>query len=412
VDGPEVPELRGRLVDHLVEAGRIVGSEVQQAFRTVPRHLFLPGVDPALAYADQAVVTDRDPEGRPISSSSQPAIMAVMLEQLGVQPGERVLEIGAGTGYNAALLAELVGETGLVVTVDIDADVVERARRNLELAGYARVDVVHGDGAQGWPAGAPYDRIILTVGAWDIAPAWARQLTDAGRLLLPLSLRGAQRSVAFEHLDGGLASVSIADCGFMPMRGELTGPDSARPLSRPGVFLHVDDDRRIDPDTYQAALERPAGQLATGVQVTDKDVMGGLDLWLSLNEPDTARLGALDAAAESDIVPALISYPGMSSTMAVVGERSMAVLVRHDESRDDRTFDLDVRGYGPGSDALVDRLAEHVRAWVRHARPTSAQLTIQAYPRDAAPAGGADSIVVDKLHTRLVINWDDPRSRP
>lgn len=109
---------------------------MEQAFRAVPRHLFLPGIEPRQAYADEAVVTDRDVEGRPISSSSQPSIMALMLDQLGLQHGQRVLEVGAGTGYNAALVAEMVGETGRVVTVDIHAEVVRRARRNLELAGY------------------------------------------------------------------------------------------------------------------------------------------------------------------------------------------------------------------------------------------------------------------------------------
>jgi protein-L-isoaspartate(D-aspartate) O-methyltransferase len=412
VDDAELTDLRDRLVDHLVDAGRIASDAVEQAFRAVPRHLFVPGVDPALAYVDQAVVTDRDPEGRPISSSSQPSIMALMLDQLDLRPGQRVLEIGAGTGYNAALLAELVGQNGLVVTVDIDAELVGRARRNLELAGYAGVGVAHGDGADGWPASAPYDRIILTVGAWDIAPAWTHQLARGGRLLVPLSLRGAQRSVALEQLGDALASVSIVDCGFMPMRGVLAGPASARPLARPGVFLHLDDDRLIDPGTYHAALDLPAGQLGTGVRATVEEIMGGLDLWLSLHEPDTARLGALGAAAESDIVPALVSYPGMSSTMALIGQRSMAVLVRRDNSRDNRLFDLDVRGYGPHSDPLVDRLVAHVRGWARHGRPSSAQLNIRAYPRDHAPAGASGSIVIDKPHTRLLINWNDQRARP
>src|SRR5215204_4057723 len=126
----------------------------------------------------------RPARGRPISSSSQPAIMAVMLDQLDVRPGQRVLEIGTGTGYNAALLAELVGGSGAVTTVDIDADLVEQAGRNLDAAGVGGVDVVRGDGSAGgvdvvrgdgsagWPDAAPYDRIILTAAARDLAPAW------------------------------------------------------------------------------------------------------------------------------------------------------------------------------------------------------------------------------------------------
>ena len=97
-----------------------------------------------------------------MSSSTQPAIMAVMLKQLGIGPGLRVLEIGAGTGYNAALLSHLVGPEGNVVTMDLDAEVANTARRHLANADVTGVYVVEADGALGWPETAPYDRIILT----------------------------------------------------------------------------------------------------------------------------------------------------------------------------------------------------------------------------------------------------------
>src|SRR6266702_1895917 len=115
--------------------------------------------------------SDLGPDGLPLSSSSQPAIMAIMLEQLGVAPGYRVLEIGTGTGYNAALIAHLVGERGTVVTVDIDADLVAKARANLDGAGYPDVIVICGDGGFGAPGHADDDDIIVTAGAWDLAPA-------------------------------------------------------------------------------------------------------------------------------------------------------------------------------------------------------------------------------------------------
>ena len=186
-----VPALHQALVDGLKSMGCIRTPAVEAAFRTVPRHLFLPGVPLDRVYSDQAIPTKRQ-DGRPISSSSQPAVMAVMLEQLGLEPGHRVLEIGAGTGYNAALMAWLVGETGQVVTVDIDDDIVAGARAHLAAAGFDWVRVVCGDGALGYPDAAPYDRIILTVGAWDIAPAWIEQLRPGGRLLLPLAVGAVQ----------------------------------------------------------------------------------------------------------------------------------------------------------------------------------------------------------------------------
>src|SRR5947209_6454431 len=156
--------LHQALVDKLKRDGTILTSTVEAAFRAVPRHLFLPEVEPSEVYRDQAIAT-KSLNGMSFSSSSQPAIMAVMLELLELKPGQRVLEIGAGTGYNAALLAHIVGEKGQVVTVDIDEDIVESAREHLVAAGFVRVQVVCGDGGLGYPAAAPYDRIILYVTA-------------------------------------------------------------------------------------------------------------------------------------------------------------------------------------------------------------------------------------------------------
>ncbi len=99
-----------------------------------------------------------------------------MLEMLDLQPGQHVLEIGAGTGYAAALMAHLVGETGQVVTIDLDEDIVNDARGHLKAAGIEHVQVICGDGALGWEEAAPYDRVVLTVGASDIAPAWREQI--------------------------------------------------------------------------------------------------------------------------------------------------------------------------------------------------------------------------------------------
>ena len=107
----------------------------------VPRHLFLPGVPLDQAYADEPVYTKTDDGGASISAASQPWIVAMMLEQLDAQPGHRVLEVGAGTGYNAALLAAIVGDTGQVTTIDVDEDLVDGARKHLAAAGVTNVDV-------------------------------------------------------------------------------------------------------------------------------------------------------------------------------------------------------------------------------------------------------------------------------
>ena len=165
-------ELRGKLVDELCEWEPFRTAAVEDAMRTVPRHVFLPSIPVNEAYSHTNIVTHRDSEGVAISSASAAGTVAEMLQQLEVRPGHRVLEIGAGTGYNAALLARLAGPEGEVTTVDINEDVAEGARRNLTAAGYGRVRVICGDGEDGYPAAAPFDRVIVTAGAWDIPPGW------------------------------------------------------------------------------------------------------------------------------------------------------------------------------------------------------------------------------------------------
>ncbi|MGH3992458.1 MAG: lantibiotic dehydratase, partial [Pseudonocardiaceae bacterium] len=186
-DSARAAELRGRLTDELVADGTIVSNQVEAAFRTEPRHLFSPGATLEESYAQDIVATKRDEHGITISSVSAPRIQAFMLEQAGLHPGMRVLEIGSG-GYHAALMAELVGADGEVTTVDIDPEVVDRARSCLTDAGYSRVNVVLADAEGGVPEHAPYDRIIVTVGAWDIPPAWVDQLTEGGTITVPFAL--------------------------------------------------------------------------------------------------------------------------------------------------------------------------------------------------------------------------------
>ncbi len=398
--------LRNQLVDQLSDAGHITIERVAEAFRRVPRHVFLPGVEPGEAYADEAVVTKWESDGRPISSSSQPAVMAIMLEQLCVESGQRVLEIGAGTGFNAALLAHLVGEVGAVTTIDIDEDLVAQARRNLDTADLARVDVVCADGADGWAASAPYDRIILTAGAEDLAPAWVEQLATGGRLVLPLSLRGAQRSVAFERAGDHLASVSIVGCGFMPLRGTLARPGSVCQLGEePGLLLKPGDGREVDTAALYAALRQPGEAVTTGVSVTPAEVMSGLCLWLALHEPDVGHLSALGAAVDRGLAPAVVSFPGMALTTVLLGKLGLAALVRADAADvpADR-FDLRVQPFGPENGDLARRLTTHVRAWQAAGRPSTTALRMRAYLRTSADDNG-NPIVIDTEHARLLLDW-------
>jgi protein-L-isoaspartate(D-aspartate) O-methyltransferase len=226
-------QLRRLLVAQLRTQAALHDADVERALLAVPRHLFLPESPLAEAYADIAVATHWE-DGMAVSSASQPAIVAFMLEQLQVAPGMRVLEIGAGTGYNAALLSELVGPTGSVTTIDIDPQITAEASAHLAAAGYPTAHVVTGDGAVGWPLGAPYDRIELSVGASDIAPAWFVQLAEGGILTLPLWLGASDVSVAFRKQDGVLVSESLTPCGFMRLRGQEADADKWATLPEHG----------------------------------------------------------------------------------------------------------------------------------------------------------------------------------
>ena len=247
--------LRQQLVEKLRSDGMLRDPAVERALRTVPRHLFLPGVALEQAYSDSAIPTHEE-DGVPISSASQPAIVAVMLQQLGLASGMRVLEIGAGTGYNAALLAELVGPSGHVTTVDIGAEIAAEARAHLEAAGYQQVEVIAADGAGGWPANAPYDRLQLTVGASDITPAWFEQLATGGLMALPLWLGVSDASVAFRKRDGALYSESLAPCGFMRLRGSERSATSWEPLGA-GLRLGSDEAGQLAEPIRMLLATRP-----------------------------------------------------------------------------------------------------------------------------------------------------------
>jgi protein-L-isoaspartate(D-aspartate) O-methyltransferase len=224
--------LRQGLVELLRGRGHVRDDRVAAAFGAVPREVFLAdhaerhGL--ADVYRDDAIVTRRDGAGTPTSSSSQPAIMAEMLEMLGLRAGQRVLEIGAGTGYNAALLSHLVGDEGRVTSVELDADTAVAARRALVTSGVpVRVEV--GDGAAGWPAAAPFDAVIATASTEVVPRAWFDQLRPGGTLVVPLRLSPVvfwlQAVVAFRKVAHGFDTSAATGGGFMALRPPERGGD-------------------------------------------------------------------------------------------------------------------------------------------------------------------------------------------
>src|ERR1700694_2004441 len=210
--------LRNKLVSALRRGGWLSDDRVAEAFASVPRHVFVPDQPLREVYTNRSFIT-KQLDGFPVSSSSEPAIMAVMVEELELEPGHRVLEIGAGTGYNAALLSRLVGKSGSVTSIDIDAEVAQKAEEHLWRARGRSVVIAAADGGYGHAAGAPYDRIVATASCWQIPPAWIDQLVVGGLIVLPLRLNGMHASLALRKQGRELVSERAAMCGFMVLRG-------------------------------------------------------------------------------------------------------------------------------------------------------------------------------------------------
>jgi protein-L-isoaspartate(D-aspartate) O-methyltransferase len=384
------------MVDRLIEEKIIAAGPIEAAMRKVPRERFVPDVTLERAYGTESVVTHRDGQGVAISSASGPAVVADQLVQLNVQPGHKVLEIGAGTGYNAALLAELTGPAGHVTTVDIGDDIAAEARAHLAAAGYDRVTVVAADGQYGHKDDAPYDRIIVTAGAWDIPPAWAEQLAPGGLLVLPLRIRGITRSVALENTGGCWRSRSVVQLGFMPVRGAGAMPEQNVALGAGGeLTVRVDDGGSVDGQALSRAVEARQDTVAwTGVQVPITGPIEHLDFWLvSLDGNGLGRFILRDPTAVGrGLVKPL--YPWGS--MGVFTADTFAYLTARPGSGPGRQ-ELGVCAYGPGRDGLAERVAERVRAW-QDAQPID--LRIEVYPIDSGQ--GRDGwIVTEKRHTRV-----------
>lgn len=350
------------LADSLAASGAVRDSAWRDAVASTPRHLFVPRfyvadeygqprhlVDATdrwdAIYQDQVLVTRYQtagtmPDGQevrvPTSSASMPSVVATMLDRLAVAAGHQVLEIGTGTGWNAALLCHRLGPSN-VTTIELDEATAAEAAEHLAAAGHHPAQVV-GDGAAGWPPNAPYDRIIATCAVGRIPAAWIAQLAPGGRIVSPLTW-GCGLAVLDRGADGVTGHLDTARVGFMPLR----------PAAAPAT-----------------TLRRTAGLPQTGLTAVDPrllDPTGPHDdfrLWVQLHQPADATVAL---ACDDD-------------------GTSTGLILHTDDARAEAAYDPAEQGLWPVTQTGATRLWDTVEAawqsWQRGGQPHRTRIGITA----------------------------------
>ena len=392
--GSDADRALSMYVQDLITSGALVPGLMERAFRAVPRHRFVDHWYRLEALGLQAtweyVLFDRDdPNARdlaevysntslvtklsgclPSASSSEPVLVSRMLEILEIEPGMKVLEIGTGTGYNAALLAELVGEPALVSTIEIQQDVAESARGALDAEGYGAIRILHADGVGGFAEGAPFDRIEATVGCSDLSPHWLRQLADGGRILLPLQHGHLHPLLLIEpsSSDPGRAVGKWVDhASFMAIQGAMACVNPWQSFIL-GELPRDGARRRPIPVPLPAMNEGK----------------------LPLTDPEHRAFHFFLSLSSRRLWSPLDGYG-----LADVGGRAIALVVGDE---------IEIRER-PGETGCGDRLAEDLvdllERWERLGRPNPDAYQIEFVPKVESPVLGTDSgneWVIERIH--------------
>jgi protein-L-isoaspartate(D-aspartate) O-methyltransferase len=394
-------EARAALVEKLLADQKITSPGVEAAFRTVARERFLPAdVELEVAYGvDSSVVTKRDEHGVALSSVSAAYIQARMLEQAELRPCMTVWEVGSG-GLNAAYIAEIVGEKGHVVSVDIDPEVTDRATRLLDEAGYAgRVTVMAVDAAHGVQGEGPFDAIIVTVGAWDISPSWLDELADGGVLVLPLIMNGVTRTIGFRRDGDHLVSTSTEVAGFVPMQGD--GQHTERVFLLPdangkNVKLRFDSGIPEDVSRLDGVLATQRIEVWSGATIRHQTSFADLHLWFAWFLPGFCLL-AVDDGTD------LSAERGSWFPFGVVRGSAFAYLAVR-PALDGAGVEFGARAYGRDGELAATALVQQIQAWDRDGRNTEPAFGYWPVGSDRTPVP-ADAAVMDKTHGAVTISW-------
>lgn len=404
----DVAVLRDAMVEKIAARYQRLGldlpPEFERALRTVPRHLFTGDTDLRTAYEDNAIVTKRNERGTSMSSVSAPWLQAMMLGQADLKSGDRVLEVGSG-GYNAALIQEVVGPTGSVTTIDIDPEVTDRAKRFLADAGYGNVEVLCADAEFEVETDRAFDAIIVTVGSWDVPPAWPAQLAEGGRLVVPLRTWGMTRSWVLERQGSTLVSRDHQVCGFVAMQGVGAHQGTATPLldasADHAVGLWQDEQNTVRAEALSGVLDQPRVEVWTGITVDAGARYSDQDLWLATSLPNFSLI----TASQQTLDDGVVVLPWQYGTPAFVDGPDLAYRPKP-RPLDGDVFEFGAFAHGPQAERTARRLADEIAAWDSAGRPSP---RLSVHPTGTPDAELPDGHVLDKKHTRLVISWPPAR---
>jgi protein-L-isoaspartate(D-aspartate) O-methyltransferase len=206
---------RKKLIDSLVRRRYISKPEVISAMMRIPRHIFIPKEIESIAYVDTPQKIGYN------QTISAPHMVGIMAEKLDLKPGHKVLEVGGGSGYHAAVVSQIVGEKGHVYSIEYVKDLARIAQENIRSCGLDKiVTLIQGDGSLGYPKEAPYDRIYVTCASPEIPPPLIEQLKDGGKLLIPSGSRHFQSLIYCEKKGNRVIKKDYGGCVFVPLRGE------------------------------------------------------------------------------------------------------------------------------------------------------------------------------------------------
>jgi protein-L-isoaspartate(D-aspartate) O-methyltransferase len=368
-----------------------ISQETERAYLATPRHAFVKryrewgtkewrevtpenlGEHLAALYADRPLMLWGDDDSNTLSTISQPSFVLRMLDMLQLQPGQTVFELGAGSGWNAALIGHLVGPEGRVVSIEVIPEVAKAAEENVRTAGIANVNIVTGDGGDGYAAGAPYDRAIFTAGAFDLPRAFYDQVKEGGLLLAVIKLEGGGDNLfLLRKIKGYFESIFSMPCAFVQLRGkyQIEGLEPAAPSALPE--WPALQDHEVSRTRFWWGGKGPESFVWRTM---------GIRFFLGITEP---RFRAFKTEKTAG-VPLEEHYFGLWDQ-----ERQSLVL-----AKDDWLIE-----YGNASAKAA--LLEKVRQWTDLGMPGAASFKLEVHPNDARVEAREDQWIVKRRESQFV----------